>query len=150
MTKCTATLKYRGKLLTCTDYDDGWHFTHSCDGQHWGNETKKRNQCNYRNIYCGESIRCECDIDDNQPNHYAHTGTSKRYGNISWSQDKRPQPTVMFDGLCMGHRYGSHEADCLMLSAAIHQDAVNRLEHLREKSSCSISPECTGCPICRR
>lgn len=138
---CKATLKYRGKLLVCTgDDSETFHFAHSCNGVHWGSEITERNQCDYSHVYCGETLRCQNDVDSKRPTCREHYAISSRFGAIKWSKEKRPQPAVMFDGLCMGHRYGSHQADCLMLAAATMQDAVNRMEYLRESA---------GCPVCR-
>lgn len=132
--QCKAVLLRRGVELRCTR----WHRederpTHECDGVYWGDDETEWTQCPATTDYCGEHLRCD-DDDRGEPHRGGfHTTPSKRYGSISWNDEKRAQPTVMFCGLCMGHRYGSHEADSLMLAAATMQDAANRLEALRER-----------------
>lgn len=84
----------------------------------------EENRCRSCAQYCGEQIRCE---DSAERCRGDHCGIG-RYGRILWSRDRRPQPAVMYEGLCMGHRYGSYEADANMLAAAQMQDAANRIE----------------------
>lgn len=134
MAACEAKLIRRGVELTCVRWHpEGERPTHECKGHYWSDGETEWTQCTATASYCGESLRC--DFDDRGEPHGGgyHCARSARYGLISWSDDKRAQPSVMFDGPCMGHRYGSYEADSMMLAAATMQDAANRLEYINGK-----------------
>lgn len=129
---CTATLVRRGFVHPCAR----WHregepgITHGCDEHYWGGEGETTwTQCPAEAVYCGEQLRCDCDIRDPARGCDEHWARSARYGDLMWSHLRRPQPAVMFHGMSMGHRFGSHEADAMMVAAATMQDAANRLEY---------------------
>ncbi len=125
---CKATLLHRGVLLECEARHEWSRSAHESGGVYWRDGETERHQCTESASYCGETLRCDLDAGERQHGD-CHRARSVRFGVIAWSDEKRPQPDVMFEGLCMGHRYGSHEADCLMLAASTHQDAANRLEY---------------------
>lgn len=136
---CEAKLIHRGVEVTCSKWhQEGDSFDaarHHSDGAHgpmvyWQDGETERLQCTATASYCGEELRCDCDA----PCREFHTATSVRFARIAWNDEKRPQPAVMFQGLCLGHLYGSHEADSLMLAAATMQDAANRLEYYAEST----------------
>jgi hypothetical protein len=135
MKRCEAKLLRRGEVLECVRlHREDETPTHECDGHYWGGEGETAwKQCPATATYCGEALRCDCDIRDPERGCSEHYADSARYGQLSWSDEKRAQPSVMFSGLGMGHRYGSRENDCAMLAAATLQDAVNRLEQLQTK-----------------
>ncbi len=126
--ECTAQLKHRGVVIECESFHPYSWSSHENHGVYWEDGETEREQCPSTVTYCAETLRCDSDADRCRNGHGAH---SVRYGDISWSEQHRPQPALMAMSLGCGHRFGSYEADAQMCAAATMQDAANRLELLR-------------------